>query len=202
MGGASEKEEVLSGEKAQAFDDWFGKKDKEKTKSPLGETSKHAADGHGLGNSSKGGLMSNGASHLSGSSATQRPVHSTSRSMNGASASTSRPTIKKVALSSGSNSRPAASSSGPSKAVPVSRKRQRERSASLESDMIDDDDEDDYDSEDEPPPPKRRPGPGGDAGLGESARDMIWKLMGKDRSRCAPFPRVLKRARTDSRAVA
>ncbi|KAG8879816.1 hypothetical protein FRB98_005500 [Tulasnella sp. 332] len=180
VGGGVEKEEVLSGERAQAFDDWFGKKEKERPKPVSSDGPKQPMDN--AVRSSKPGPSANGSSTAPKTSNPSRPVPFTSNSYAGTS-TTSKPVAKKAAQAASGPSKPLGSGASSSKAglVPstASRKRPRERSASYDSDMID---EDDDESDQDRRRGKRRPN---GEGLNESARDMIWKLMGKDRSRYA-----------------
>ncbi|KAG9009093.1 hypothetical protein FRB94_012489 [Tulasnella sp. JGI-2019a] len=174
LGGGAEKEEVLNGDKAQGFVDWFSKKEKEKPKPISAEGQKQSVDN--AGRSSKT-APPNGSSSAAKTSAPQRSATSASQSYPSSSTAT-KPVAKKV---SAGPSRPTGSAST-SKVGPLptsaNRKRPREHSASYDSDMLDDDES----SEEDRPWAKRR---AHGEGLNESARDMIWKLMGKDRSRYA-----------------
>ncbi|KAG8902946.1 hypothetical protein FRB99_003914 [Tulasnella sp. 403] len=173
LGGPVEKETVLSGDKAHTFGDWFTKKDKEKGKSveapDLPPTKKAEVNGS---------TSRQNSVRPSTSVASRPPLPSSSSAPK---AVPKRPTVPNA------SSRPSASSSNPKSVngTSAARKRSREPSTSFEGEV----EEEDYDSEEEKRYAKRRAddrysvGVGG--GLGENARDLIWQIMGRDRSRYA-----------------
>ncbi|KIO34376.1 hypothetical protein M407DRAFT_240677 [Tulasnella calospora MUT 4182] len=174
LGGSGEVDSVLSGEKAQTFGDWFGKKDKGKAVE-VGDTKKRPEAANAVPGRTNGFpatnhpmLKPNASGRAQASSA--NPSGSTSTNPQ----ARPRPGVAQTkAAGNPSNLKPQAST--------TVRKRSRERSSSLGSFI-----EDDEDSEEERRYAKRKPGAGGrhplDEDLNGDTRELIWQLMGRKRS--------------------
>ncbi|KAG8933258.1 hypothetical protein FRC03_006652 [Tulasnella sp. 419] len=153
---------TLSGEQATSFSDWFGKKPSgPPSPAPPSRPKKNdvsaSKSAYGVPQRNSGFDSKERDLQRSQSLKGQRDLAGSSKS-----AGSSRPLV-------GKSSNPALSS------VPA--KRARGRSSSLDEDSMDEDSEDDRRYA------KKKSSGGG--GLQDNMRDMIWKLMGKDRSRYA-----------------
>ncbi|KAG9046376.1 hypothetical protein FS837_004552 [Tulasnella sp. UAMH 9824] len=171
LGGSGEVDSVLSGEKAQTFGDWFGKKDDGKAVE-VGNTKKRSEAGvpgraNGLPATNYPPLKPNASGRAHASSANSSGSTSTNPQAR------PRPGVAQTkAAGNSSNLKP--------QMPTMVRKRSRERSSSLDSFI-----EDDGDSEEERRYAKRKAGAGGrplDDDLGGDTRELIWQLMGRKRS--------------------
>lgn len=163
IGGPSDKETVLNGDKAHSFGDWFSKKEKGKAVDVTEQPKRRMDLPVGNGRSREVGSPQ-GPSRLSQHMSSSKSINKKPLPTSSSKAAVPDSQIYKT------QQRPA----GPGK-------RSRGRSSSLDSFIEDDEDED---SEEDGRYAKRRHTSHLDNELGESQRDMIWKILGKDRARC------------------
>lgn len=189
IGGSGEVDSVLSGEKAQNFGDWFGKKEKGKAVEP-GDPKKRPEIASAVPGRTNGLPTTNHPMLKPNASGRAHPP-----SANPSGSASANPQVR-PRPSLAQNKPAAGSSSLKPQASAMPRKRSRERSSSLDSFI-----EDDENSEEERRYAKRKPGAGGrhalDEDLGGDTRELIWQLMGRKRSEYVARPLLLSYTAND-----